>query len=66
MKPHLGCSRRGIKGWVNVYLVHLPHVIYNTVISNVEIYDDHSQTYLPHMEKENGPFVILNVEAEKC
>jgi hypothetical protein len=43
MKPHLGCSRRGIKGWVNVDLVHLPH-----------------------MEKENGLFVSLNVEAEKC
>jgi len=66
MKPHLGCNRRGIKGWVNVDLVHLPNVIYNTLNGNAEIYDDHLQAYLPHMEKENGLFVSLNVEAEKC
>lgn len=29
-------------------------------------YDDHSQAYYPHMEKEKGLLVSLNVEAIKC
>lgn len=28
-------------------------------------YDDHSQAYYPHMDKENGILISLNVEAEK-
>lgn len=28
-------------------------------------YDDHSQAYIPHMDKENGLLVSLNVEAVK-
>jgi predicted SAM-dependent methyltransferase len=28
-------------------------------------YDDHSQAYYPHMDKENGILLSLNVEAEK-
>jgi predicted SAM-dependent methyltransferase len=28
-------------------------------------YDDHSQAYWPHMDKENGLLVSLNVEADK-
>jgi len=28
-------------------------------------YDDYSQAYLPHMDKEHGTLVSLNVEAEK-
>lgn len=28
-------------------------------------YDDHSQAYFPHMDKENGVLVSLNVEATK-
>ena len=28
-------------------------------------YDDHSQSYLPHMDKENGTIISLNVEATK-
>ncbi len=28
-------------------------------------YDDHSQAYFPHMDKENGLLISLNVEAEK-
>ncbi len=28
-------------------------------------YDDHSQAYYPHMEKERGVLVSLNVEADK-
>jgi predicted SAM-dependent methyltransferase len=28
-------------------------------------YDDHSQAYLPHMNKENGTLISLNVEAVK-
>ena len=29
-------------------------------------YDDHSQAYFPHMEKDSGLLVSLNVEAKKC
>lgn len=28
-------------------------------------FDDHSQAYLPHMDKENGKLISLNVEGEK-
>ena len=28
-------------------------------------YDDHSQAYYPHMDKENGILISLNVEATK-
>ena len=28
-------------------------------------FDDHSQAYLPHMEKENGFLISLNVECKK-
>mgnify|MGYP001318212254 CR=1 FL=1 len=28
-------------------------------------YDDHSQAYYPHMDKENGILLSLNIEAEK-
>lgn len=28
-------------------------------------YDDHSQAYFPHMDKENGILVSLNVEADR-
>ena len=28
-------------------------------------FDDHSQAYLPHMDKENGTLISLNVEAVK-
>lgn len=27
--------------------------------------DDHSQAYLPHMDKENGTLISLNIEAKK-
>ena len=28
-------------------------------------YDDHSQAYLPHLDKENGTLISLNIEAVK-
>lgn len=28
--------------------------------------DDYSQAYVPHMDKENGKLMSLNVEAKKC
>lgn len=28
-------------------------------------FDDHSQAYLPHMDKENGILISLNIEGEK-
>lgn len=29
-------------------------------------YDDHSQAYFPHMDKENGTLMSLNIEAKKA
>jgi len=29
------------------------------------IYDDHSQAYLPHMDKKNGTLISLNMECIK-
>ena len=29
------------------------------------LYDDHSQAYIPHMNKENGTLISLNVEGVK-
>jgi len=29
-------------------------------------YDDFSQAYIPHMDKEHGMLISLNVEADKC
>ena len=29
------------------------------------IFDDHSQAYLPHMDKENGVLISLNIECQK-
>ena len=29
------------------------------------MFDDHSQAYLPHMDKDNGTLISLNVEAKK-
>ena len=28
-------------------------------------FDDHSQAYIPHMDKENGTLISLNVECDK-
>ena len=30
-----------------------------------EGFDDYSQAYVPHMDKEHGTLISLNVEAEK-
>jgi predicted SAM-dependent methyltransferase len=30
------------------------------------MHDDHSQAYLPHMDKDNGTLMSLNVECKKC
>lgn len=35
---------------------------YNTIHKD---YDDYSQAYIPHMDKENGTLVSLNIEAVK-
>ena len=29
------------------------------------IYDDHSQAYIPHMDKSNGTLISLNIQCEK-
>lgn len=34
-------------------------------VGELEGYDDYSQAYIPHMDKENGTLISLNVEAEK-
>ena len=35
------------------------------IFANQNNYDDHSQAYFPHMDKENGTLVSLNVECKK-
>ena len=37
---------------------------WKTVFNNID-YDDHSQAYFPHMDKENGIHVSLNLECNK-
>ena len=39
--------------------------IYNWRDTEHAQFDDHSQAYLPHMDKENGALISLNVEAIK-
>lgn len=46
-------------GFVNVRL-------YNWRDTEHSQFDDHSQAYIPHMDKENGTLVSLNVECEKA
>jgi hypothetical protein len=29
------------------------------------MFDDHSQAYIPHMDKENGTLISLNIETIK-
>ena len=38
---------------------------YNWKDTNHSQFDDHSQAYIPHMDKENGVLMSLNVEAIK-
>ena len=38
---------------------------YNWKEKNHSIFDDHSQAYLPHMDKENGTLMSLNMECAK-
>ena len=39
--------------------------IYNWRYTEHSEIDDHSQAYIPHMDKENGTLISLNVECEK-
>jgi predicted SAM-dependent methyltransferase len=38
---------------------------YNWEDTDHSIHDDHSQAYLPHMDKQNGTLISLNVECRK-
>ena len=38
---------------------------YNWRKTEHSMFDDHSQAYLPHMDKENGILISLNVECVK-
>ena len=44
---------------------NIKHWDWKEFIKGYPDFDDHSQAYLPHMDKENGVLVSLNVEAEK-
>ena len=39
--------------------------IYDWRITDHSNFDDHSQAYIPHMDKENGTLISLNVECTK-
>jgi hypothetical protein len=53
----------------------LKKVLTKAGFKNIKIYnwrdtehseiDDHSQAYIPHMDKKNGTLISLNVECEK-
>jgi predicted SAM-dependent methyltransferase len=55
--------------------VGLENILLNNNFKNVKRYDwrltdhssfdDHSQAYYPHMDKENGTLISLNIECEK-
>jgi len=57
MKLHLGCGKRYIPGFV--------HIRYDWRQTIHKDYDDVSPAYIPHMDKEHGILISLNVEAEK-
>ena len=38
---------------------------YNWEETNHSIHDDHSQAYLPHMDKKDGTLISLNLECRK-
>lgn len=40
-------------------------VLYNWRDTEHSIFDDHSQAYIPHMDKENGILISLNMECQK-
>lgn len=40
-------------------------VEYNWRYTDHSMFDDHSQAYIPHMDKENGTLISLNVESIK-
>lgn len=40
-------------------------IIYNWKNTEHSTFDDHSQAYIPHMDKENGILISLNVECQK-
>ena len=73
MKP-IGCDEPIYHKTVYDFysLIHILHI---TGFSNVQKYDwrqtehshidDYSQAYLPHMDKEHGTLISLNVEAKK-
>mgnify|MGYP003152590942 CR=1 FL=1 len=39
--------------------------LYNWKETEHSEFDDHSQAYFPHMDKENGTLISLNIECEK-
>jgi len=38
---------------------------YNWRDTEHSMFDDHSQAYIPHMDKENGTLISLNIECKK-
>lgn len=40
-------------------------VLYDWKLTEHSQFDDHSQAYIPHMDKENGVLISLNVECRK-
>jgi predicted SAM-dependent methyltransferase len=39
--------------------------LYNWMDTDHSQFDDHSQAYIPHMDKENGKLISLNIECKK-
>jgi len=48
-----------VAGFINIHRYDWRNTIHKD-------YDDYSQAYIPHMDKENGLLISLNVEGEKA
>lgn len=60
MKLHLGCGRRHIPCCVHIDVLDHAHVDQVSSIDN-----DFAQAYIPHMDKEHGVLISLNVECRR-
>lgn len=79
MKLNVGCWKRDLPGFVRhkilCYCHLLERVLKDAGFKNIGLYDwkstehadvdDHSQAYYPHMDKDNGILVSLNMQCNK-
>ena len=66
MKLHLGCGKRDFPGWVNVDLVDLPHIDYQTSVDDLSMFEDNScdVIYSSHTLEYFDQYAVRTVLAE--